>query len=110
MAELPTIVITGVGLTSPLGDSLPELRSGLLGGRSGVETFEVRHLGATPAGVCHFDVLRHQKKKEARRGTRAGSISIWCVNEALADAGLATEDRQSIARYAPERYGEDASG
>jgi 3-oxoacyl-[acyl-carrier-protein] synthase II len=82
------IVITGVGLTCPIGNSLPEFRANLLEGRSGVGTFETRYLGPVLAGVCRFDELRYQKKKEVRRGTRAGSISIFCANEAVRDAGL----------------------
>jgi 3-oxoacyl-[acyl-carrier-protein] synthase II len=86
MPELPRIVITGVGLTSPNGDSLAEYRANLLGGVSGVERWSIRHVGETLAGVCHFDALRWQKKKELRRGTRAGSIGVYCAGEALADA------------------------
>ena len=82
------IVITGVGLTSPLGNSLPEFRGNLLEGRSGVVPFETRYVGSVLAGVCQFDELRYQKRKEVRRGTRAGSISIFCGNEAIRDAGL----------------------
>ncbi len=48
-------------------------------------------MGRLLAGVCHFDPLKHQKKKEVRVGTRAGSISIWCAREALADSGVAFE-------------------
>lgn len=82
------IVITGVGLTSPLGNSLPELRGNLLEGRSGITAYETRYMGPVLAGVCQFDELRYQKRKEVRRGTRAGSISIFCGNEAVRDAGL----------------------
>src|SRR4029079_2663935 len=82
------IVITGVGLTSPIGNSLPELRANLLEGRSGVGPFETRYIGPVLAGVCRFDELRYQKRKEVRRGTRAGSISIYCANGAIRDAGL----------------------
>lgn len=82
------IVITGVGLTAPNGNNLAEFRENLLAGVSGVELLEVRYMGAQPAGVCHFDPLRHQKKKDIRIGTRAGSISIYCAREALADGGL----------------------
>ena len=81
------IVITGVGLTAPNGNSLPEFRKHLLNGVSGVEMIDVRYMGSLPAGVCHFDPLRYQKKKELRVGTRAGSISIYCAREALADSG-----------------------
>jgi len=86
--KLSRIVITGVGLTAPNGNSLAEYRSHLLNGVAGVEWIEVRYMGRLPAGVCHFDPLRYQKKKELRVGTRAGSISIYCAREALADSGV----------------------
>lgn len=88
MPELPRIVITGVGLTSPNGDDLATYRANLLAGVSGVEPWEIRHFGQTVAGVCHFEATRYQKRKALRRGTRAGSIAIWCANEAVKDAGL----------------------
>ena len=34
-------------------------------------------------------IQKYQKKKEIRNGTRAGSISVYCAHEALADAALA---------------------
>jgi 3-oxoacyl-[acyl-carrier-protein] synthase II len=82
------IVITGVGLAAPNGNSLPEFRQSLLEGRSGVVRFETRYMGEVLAGVCKCDVLRYQKKKDLRRGTRAGSLAIYCANEAVHDAGL----------------------
>lgn len=82
------IVITGVGLTAPNGNSLAEFRANLLAGVAGIERKEIRYMGSQLAGVCHFDALKHQKKKEVRVGTRAGSISIYCAREALADSGL----------------------
>lgn len=82
------IVITGVGLSAPNGNSLPEFRQALLEGRSGVKPFETRYFGHTVAGICDFDELRYQKRKEIRRGTRAGSVGIYCAREAVADAGL----------------------
>ena len=86
--ELGRIVITGIGLTSPNGNSLSEYRQNLLAGVSGVQKYEIRHVGETLAGVCDYDALRHQKRKEVRRGTRAGSIAIYCAHESLKDAGL----------------------
>ena len=85
------IVITGVGLTSPIGNNLAEFRSSLLAGRSGVVEREIRYMGKVLAGVCNFDELRYQKRKDLRRGTRAGSISIYCAREAVTDSGLAWE-------------------
>jgi len=99
VAELPRVVITGVGLTSPNGNDLDEFRAALLAGRSGVQRYSIRYVGETLAGVCDFDALRYQRRKEVRRGTRAGSVAIWCAQEALARSGLALD------RYAPERIG-----
>ncbi len=95
------IVITGVGLTAPNGDSLPEYRAALLAGRSGVEKYNIRYVGDTLAGVCHFDELRYQTRKDVRRGTRAGGISIYCAREAVADSGVEWEkiDRSRVGVY-----------
>jgi 3-oxoacyl-[acyl-carrier-protein] synthase II len=101
MSSLPRVVITGVGLTSPNGDSLPEYRQALLTGKSGVEHYEIRYFGKTLAGVCHYDALRYQKRKHVRRGTRAGSIAVYCANEALKDAGIdwSNVDASSVGVY-----------
>ncbi|MDH5762217.1 MAG: beta-ketoacyl-[acyl-carrier-protein] synthase family protein [Nitrospinota bacterium] len=83
------IVITGIGLTAPNGNTLAEFRKNLLEGKSGVTHFETRFMGEVLAGVCNFDELKYQKKKSLRRGTRAGSIAIYCSQEAVADSGMA---------------------
>jgi len=82
------IVITGIGLTSPNGNNLTEYRQALLSGKSGITNIEHRYIGNVHAGVCNFDTLKYQKRKELRYGTRAGSISIYCANEALQDTAL----------------------
>jgi len=104
MARKPNearIVITGVGLTSPNGNSLAEFRESLLTGKSGIQKFNVRYMGEVLAGVCHFDPLKYQKKKELRRGTRAGSVAIYCAQEAMVDAklDLACLDKSRIGVY-----------
>lgn len=86
--EKERIVITGVGLTAPNGNSLKEFRHNLLEGHSGISTFNTRYLGATLAGVCDFDPRRYQTRKEIRRGTRAGSIAIYSASQAIEDSGL----------------------
>ncbi len=82
------IVITGVGLTAPNGNNLQEYRGALLAGKSGISPYEIRYFGKTLAGICTFDELRYQKKKDVRRGTRAGSIAVYCANEAILDSGI----------------------
>jgi len=89
------VVITGIGLAAPNGNNLPEYRQALLAGRSGVVNYQTRYMGPVLAGVCGFDELKYQKKKDLRRGTRAGSISVYCANEAVRDSGL---DWTSVAR------------
>jgi 3-oxoacyl-[acyl-carrier-protein] synthase II len=95
------IVITGVGLTAPNGNSLAEYRQALLTGKSGVSKYEIRYVGQTLAGVCNFDALRYQSKKEIRRGTRAGSVGIYCANEAIRDAALdwSTANKARVGIY-----------
>ncbi len=95
------IVITGMGLTAPNGNSLGEYRQNLLNGQSGVVEYETRYFGKTVAGVCDFDELRYQRRKEVRRGTRAGSLAIYCANEAIVDSGLDWDnvDRSTVGIY-----------
>ncbi|MFT7677366.1 MAG: 3-oxoacyl-[acyl-carrier-protein] synthase II [Planctomycetota bacterium] len=88
MSDLARIVITGVGLTSPNGNSLEEYRKNLLGGVSGITDYEIRYFGKTVAGVCDYEATRYQKKKAIRRGTRAGSVAVYCANEAVNDSGI----------------------
>lgn len=95
------IVITGIGLTAPNGDTLADYRGALLEGRSGVQPYEIRYVGPTLAGICHFDETKYQKRRALRKGTRAGSISVFCAQEALKDSGLDLEsiDRSRVGVY-----------
>ncbi|OUT66392.1 MAG: beta-ketoacyl synthase, partial [Planctomycetaceae bacterium TMED10] len=100
-ADEQRIVITGIGLTAPNGNNLEEFRDSLLEGRSGVVPYEIRYVGKTLAGICHFDELRYQKRKEVRRGTRAGSVGIYCAREAIKNSGIDWEntDRSRVGIY-----------
>jgi 3-oxoacyl-[acyl-carrier-protein] synthase II len=95
------IVITGIGLTAPNGNNLTDYRAALLSGKSGVRKYDIRYVGETLAGICDFDELKYQKRKEVRRGTRAGSIGIYCAQEAVADSGLdwANLNREMVGVY-----------
>lgn len=101
LPESQRIVITGLGMTSPNGNSPAEFRSALLEGKSGISDYEIRYFGKTLAGVCDFEVKRHQGRKEIRRGTRAGSVGIYCANEAILDAGIDWEntDKSRVGIY-----------
>jgi len=49
---------------------------------------ELRYMQPSPAGVCTFDETKYRRKRENKRGTRAGCIGVYCANEALIDAGI----------------------
>ncbi len=86
--QLPRIVITGVGLAAPNADNLKTYREKLLNGISEITEVDLRYFGKAPAGICTFEETRYRKKKENKRGTRAGCLGVYCANEALVDAGL----------------------
>lgn len=101
MNDSQRIVITGIGLTAPNGNNLSDFRSALLEKKSGVRHTEIRYMGMQAAGLCDFDEFKYQSKKLRRRGTRAGSISIYCANEALKDSALNWEamDKSRVGVY-----------
>lgn len=91
MTTLPIqqrIVITGVGLAAPNADNLRDFRTKVLAGKSEIREIELRYMGKAPAGVCTFPETRYRKKKDNKRGTRAGCLGVYAAHEALADAGI----------------------
>jgi 3-oxoacyl-[acyl-carrier-protein] synthase II len=99
LPEKQRIVITGVGLAAPNASSLKDFRRKLLAGISEIQTIDLRYVGKVHAGICSFDETRYRKKKENKRGTRAGCIGVYCANEALLDAGI------DFSQYARESTG-----
>lgn len=101
MQNQSRFVITGIGLTAPNGNNLKEFRSALLEGKSGLTHNEIRYMGTQVAGFCDFDEFKYQKKKNRRRGTRAGSVAIYCANEAIVDAGIDLDaiDKNTIGTF-----------
>jgi 3-oxoacyl-[acyl-carrier-protein] synthase II len=94
------IVITGVGLAAPNADNLRDYRKNLLSGTSGIGEIDLRYVGKVPAGICTFPETQYRKRKENKRGTRAGCLGVYVANEALHDAGLA-----DFSRYNRNRTG-----
>lgn len=97
----PRIVITGVGLTAPNASNPEEYRQKLIDGVSEIQEIDLRYFGKAPAGICSFEETRHRKKKENKKGTRAGCIGVYCANEAIAGAklDLSEYDRSKIGIY-----------
>lgn len=82
------IVITGVGLAAPNADNLADYRARLLAGSSGIREIDLRYIGKVPAGICEFPETKYRKKKENKRGTRAGCLGVYVAHEALNDADI----------------------
>ena len=82
------VVITGVGLTAPNANNLKDFRNKLINGISEIQEIDLRYFGKAPAGVCDFPETLYRKKKENKKGTRAGCIAVYCANEAVKDGGL----------------------
>ena len=92
LPDTQRVVITGVGLAAPNAVNLPEFRQKVLNGESNTQEIDLRYFGKAPAGLCSIPETKYRKKKENKRGTRAGCLGVYCAHEALADAELAPND------------------
>ena len=88
----PRVVITGMGMLSPLGNTVEESWENLLAGRSGIgpiTQFDASELPTRIAGeVKDFSARDHMDFKEARRMSRASQFAVAAARMAVADAGL----------------------
>jgi beta-ketoacyl-acyl-carrier-protein synthase II len=88
----PRIVVTGVGVMSPLGHTADESWQSLLHGRSGIgpiTQFDASEFPARIAGeVKDFVAREYMDFKEARRMSRASQLAVAAARMALADADL----------------------
>jgi 3-oxoacyl-[acyl-carrier-protein] synthase II len=86
------VVVTGIGLVSPLGLSLAETWDGLVSGRSGIgpiTQFDASHHDVKFAGeVRNFDANLYIEKKEQKKMDRFIHLSLACAEMALKDSGL----------------------
>lgn len=95
------VVITGIGLAAPNADNIQDFRAKLLRGESHIQEIDLRYFGKAPAGLCTFPETRYRKKKENKRGTRAGCLGVYCAHEAIKDANLSLDqyDKSRIGVY-----------
>ncbi|HWO73933.1 MAG TPA: beta-ketoacyl-ACP synthase II [Dehalococcoidia bacterium] len=96
MAEFPRVVVTGVGMVTPLGLDAPSSWKAMLEGRSGTgritafdpEAFEVQ----VAAEVKGFSAEELMDRRTARRSGRHTHMAVVAAFEAVASAGLTIDD------------------
>jgi 3-oxoacyl-[acyl-carrier-protein] synthase II len=99
------VVVTGLGIVSPVGIGVSAAWDSIVNGRSGIEKitrFDCAAYNTHIAGeVKGFDPANYMSGKEARRYDTFIHYGIAAGKEALADSGLTKE----IIALDPERYG-----
>ncbi|HEX7384131.1 MAG TPA: beta-ketoacyl-ACP synthase II [Burkholderiaceae bacterium] len=101
------VVVTGLGLVSPVGNSVAEGWANLLAGRSGVgpiTRFDASALSCTIAAeVKGFEVEQYLPAKEARHMDTFIHYGLAASIQAVRDAGLPTGD--ALTEETAERIG-----
>ena len=100
--ELKRVVVTGLGVISPLGNTLAETWEGLINGRSGagpITQFDASKFKTQFAcEVKDFDASQYVDRKEARKCDRYSLLAIGAAKQAITDAAmdLDNEDKNRI--------------
>lgn len=90
------VVITGMGMLSPLGNDVPSSWQGILAGRSGIGLIEHMDLSAYSTrfggSVKNFDVEQYLPAKEARKLDLFIQYGLAASFQAVRDSGLEVTD------------------
>lgn len=90
------VVVTGMGVASPLGSSVDKFWNGLVDGRSAIDTLEGTEFSGLTSKVggvvWDFDENKHFDKKEARRMSRSSQLGLVAAGEAVSGAMLQNGD------------------
>ena len=93
------VVVTGIGLVSPVGLTRETTWGSLLAGESGIDrisSFDAEELETTIAGeVKGFDATSYVGRKEARRMDRFVQFAVAATLEAMEQASLEVNDGNS---------------
>jgi len=86
------VVVTGIGLRSPIGHTLAALRDGLLAGKSGVRAMpgwrSLDGLRTRVGAPCDGIDVSEIPRKYSRTMRRVGVLAALSVRDAITDAGL----------------------
>ncbi|KAB7850299.1 beta-ketoacyl-ACP synthase II [Streptomyces mobaraensis] len=102
-----TVVVTGIGATTPLGGDSASTWEGLLAGRSGVRPLEGERFADLPvriAATAAVDPSEVLPRPLTRKLDRSAQFALIAAREAWADAGYTARAGEDAA-IAPERLG-----
>ncbi|MBZ4322989.1 beta-ketoacyl-ACP synthase II [Streptomyces huiliensis] len=102
-----TVVVTGIGATTPLGGDSASTWEGLLAGRSGVKPLEGERFADLPvriAATAAVDPSEVLPRPLTRKLDRSAQFALIAAREAWADAGYTARAGEDAA-IAPERLG-----
>ena len=95
----PRVVVTGMGVMSPLGESVEGFWNGLVSGRSGIGPMTLCDPTGFPCRVAGevsgFDPDNYMERRESRRMARFSQLAVAATQEALTQAGLPEDLDQS---------------
>jgi len=90
------VVVTGLGLVTPVGNSVEETWSALMSGRSGADYIKKFDASKFPVRfaceVKDFDPLKYVEKKDARKMGAFIQYAVAAAQEAVTDSGLKITD------------------
>lgn len=90
------VVITGLGLVTPIGNTLDDAAQGLREGRSGVHVQEewarIGHMATRLAGQVKDVKLAGRDRKKIRSMGRVARLALTATERAIESAGLAPEE------------------
>lgn len=97
------VVVTGLGIVSPVGSQVPTAWDNVVNGRSGIapiKRFDCANFPTRFAGeVAGFNVEDYLPLKEARRMDAFMHYGFAAAAQAIGDAGLAKVEGEVAARY-----------
>jgi len=86
------VVITGMGVITPIGNTIDEFWQGACSGKNGIGPITVfdasQYDSRIAAEVKNFDPLKYMPAKTAKRSARFTQFAIASVKQAVADSGL----------------------
>ena len=89
------VVITGMGIVSPIGNNVSEVDTNLRAGKSGVvasEKMKEHGFRSQIAGTLKIDVANHVDKRTLRFMGPGAAYAHIAMGQAIADAGLSEDD------------------